>query len=89
MSMSTHIIGIKPPDERWKKMKAIWDACKEAGISVPREVSDFFDNCAPDPAGVVVELTGRPWRGNAADGFEIDLPELDPDIRTIRFYNSY
>lgn len=28
MSMSTNVYGIKPPDERWKMMKKVWDTCR-------------------------------------------------------------
>lgn len=27
MGMSMHVVGYKPADEHWKKMKAAWDAC--------------------------------------------------------------
>jgi hypothetical protein len=42
MSMSTHVKRIVPPDEQWKKMKAIYDSCEAAGIEAPDEVSDYF-----------------------------------------------
>ena len=56
MSMSTHVIGFKPPDEKWKKMKKVWDTCQEAGIDAPKEVVEFFNDCPPDEAGVEVEI---------------------------------
>lgn len=56
MSMSTHVIGIKPPDETWKKMKTAWEACEAAGIDPPKEVLAFFDHVKPDERGVVVDL---------------------------------
>jgi hypothetical protein len=42
MSMSMHVIGFVPPDGTWAQMKAIWDACQAAGVSLPDEVEDFF-----------------------------------------------
>jgi acyl carrier protein len=40
--MSTNIIGIKLPDEQWRLMKNIWDACTYAGVEVPDQVCVFF-----------------------------------------------
>ena len=54
MGMNTHISGFKPPDEKWKKMKAVMDACLRAGIPCPEEVRDFFGPEEPDKAGVLV-----------------------------------
>lgn len=52
MSMSTHIVGFVPPDNKWRQMKVIYDACNEAGITVPEEVDDYFEGEAPDEAGM-------------------------------------
>ena len=35
MSMSTHVVGFHPPDEKWKEMKAAWDACMAANVNPP------------------------------------------------------
>jgi len=42
MSMSTHVIGFRLPDEKWKQMKAIWDAYDAANLDIPDEVFDYF-----------------------------------------------
>lgn len=100
MGMSSYVVGIVPPDETWKKMKAAWDACEAAGIPVPEPVRRFFNGEAPDPAGVVVPLGSawkapeagsavQPYKGDAADGFEVDLAKLPPHVKRIRFVNSY
>ena len=89
--MSTHAYAIKPPDERWQAMRAVWDACEAAGVEKPDEVSAFFDDEPPDPAGVVVELgaLARPWSAEDAEGLEIDLERLPKGTKTIRFTNSW
>jgi len=91
MGMSTHIVGFRPPDEKWKAMKAIWDACRKADVSVPREVDDFFNGEVPDPAGVEVPLKEavRDWGDESRDGFEVDVTKLPKDVTIIRFYNSW
>jgi hypothetical protein len=93
MGMSTHICGFKPPDAKWKAMKAVWDSCRAAGIDAPKEVEDFFGGEVPDPKGVEVELGRdqglREWGTDYADGFELDVKKLPPDVTVIRFYNHY
>lgn len=95
MSMSTHIYGIKPPDEKWKKMKAIWNACLNAGIDVPDEVDDFFGEEEPNELGVVVskEQLGDAVLpiipGYAEKGFIIDISKLPKDIQYIKIENSW
>lgn len=59
MSMSTHVVGIVPPDDDWKKMKQVYDACVAANIDVPDNVWDFFNNEEPDDAGVLIDLSKK------------------------------
>jgi hypothetical protein len=98
MSMSAHIVGFVPPDEKWEKMKQVYDACKAAGIDPPDRVIKFFGGEAPDPAGVERHLdvmtrasAVKAWSAEhgASSGFEVDLRKLDPDIKILRFYNSW
>ena len=91
MSMSTHVTGFAPPDETWQKMKAIWDACETVGVPVPGEVEEFFGGEAPDPAGVEVDLPLREWSdsGYGGAGYELDIAAIPPQVKTIRFYNSW
>jgi len=89
MSMSTHIIGFVPPDEKWKKMKAIWDACEVAGIEAPREVWKFFNDQEPDERGVEVSVPHKEWGEDMRQGIEINVDEIPKHVKTIRFYNSW
>ncbi len=95
MGMSSYVEGFVPPDAKFKKMKAAFDACQEAGIEVPSEVWEFFDHEPPNAAGVsinidrfVTEVSPR----DTADGYEIDLEALAknmPHVKKIQFVNSY
>lgn len=91
MGMSSHVIGFKPPDVKWEKMKAIYDACKDANICVPTEVDKFFNYEPPDEAGVRVNIPvhessdGR----SCSDIFEVHLKDVPKDVTIIRFINSY
>lgn len=93
MSMSTHVVGFAPPDEKWQKMKAVWDACAAAKIPVPDEVDRFFNFNVPDSSGVEIELENlecvSEYRAEMVDGFQIDLSKLPPNVKFIRFFNSY
>jgi radical SAM superfamily enzyme with C-terminal helix-hairpin-helix motif len=96
MSMSTHVIAIRPPDERWMQMEQVYLAVQAAGLPVPAEVDRFFDGDRPDPAGVVIHIDPdrnptmvRKWADDSREGLEVVLSELPPDIKVIRFYNSW
>lgn len=92
MSMSTHVVGFKPPDDKWKAMKAVYDACVAAGVVVPEDVQNFFGWTPPDEAGVEVDerkLPLKEWKDRSRQGFELDVTKLDPDIKIVRFYNSW
>jgi len=90
MGMSTSVIGFKEPDERFKKMYAIYKACEEADVDIPDEVDDFFEGEPPDPRGVkVYDLPVKPYNENMEDGYELRLSEVPKDITVIRFSNSW
>lgn len=94
MSMCTHVAGFRLPDEMWKKMKAVWDACKTAGVSPPKAVEDFFNYKYPsDNTGIEVNLVDLPciteYNNDMQNGYEVDLDKLPVGIKIIRFYNSY
>lgn len=97
LATSTYVYGIRPPDERWRRMKRVWDVCHESGISPPPEVIAFFNDEEPDGAGVVVSLDDsaavRLWKPDQADsmreGLEVDLSLLPDGVKTIRVVHSY
>lgn len=93
MGMSTYVIGIKPADDIWRKMKAIWDACKAAGIEPPQEVEIFFGGERPNESGVEVSLRNHPAIASSGDDsrefWDVDLSKLPPDVKIVRFVNSF
>jgi len=97
MSFSVIVEGVTPPNAKWKKMKAAWDACEAAGVNPPKEVSEFFGDNDPDPDGVVHELAsgrnGCEWSSSheAAEASEseeagvlIELSKLPKGVTKIR-----
>jgi len=93
MSVSAHIVGFMPVDAIWKKMKQAYDACEEAGVSVPEEVATFFGDGNPKDPGREVDLEKsgclKEYRDDSLDGFEVDLSKVPTNVKIIRFYNSY
>lgn len=100
MSRSFTVQGIRPPDAKWRQMKAVWDACKVANVAAPEEVQEFFGDENPDEKGVVVDLTPGGYRKKVVPGveeyhddchfgYEVDLEKLtahDPTIKIVRIF---
>lgn len=98
MSMSSSVVGIRPPDKKWLEMKKVYDACLEANIPVPKKVDEFFNGEPPDDLGVEIPLGSKYGEQHKStskhedemeDGFLVDLDKLPEGVRYIRFVNSY
>lgn len=93
MGMSTWVCGFRAPDERWRTMKNVWEACESAGIDRPKEVEDFFDGEPPDDSGVKVNIKNtlavREYTDDSSQGYEIFLDKLPKGLTSIRFVNSW
>jgi len=94
------IVGVRPPDAKWKKMKAVWDACEAAGTDVPAEVDEFFGDDGPSPDGIGVELVketvdnGSEWMttgvrgGRTGNYYLIEVEKLPKNITHIKAWIS-
>lgn len=91
MGMDTHVVGFRPPDKEWLKMKAVYDACTAAKIEIPEVVDDFFGNEEPDPVGVEVDIDScvSEYNAECRDGYEIHIDKIPKGVSIIRVYNSY
>lgn len=92
MGMSTHVVGYKPADETWKKMKAVWDSCRVAEVPVPKTVNDYFGGEYPgDAPGMEISIKGatREFSVDSSDIIEIDISKLPTGVSFIRFCNSW
>jgi hypothetical protein len=91
--MSTHVVGVVPPGESWKKMKSVWDSCKAVVVPIPDQVLEFFNHTQPDSEGVIIDLVDKsiaiPWRVNDSEGYELEVKKIPAHITKIRFYNSW
>ena len=94
MGMHTVVYGYRPPDEKWKKMKAVWDACGEAGCDRPIDVIDFFQGEPPKADGVRVEkLPGGcvelVEKGHPECGYKIAVDKIPHDLTYIVVENLW
>jgi hypothetical protein len=78
MSIDFTIEEIRPGDERWNRMKRVYEACIEADVPPPKEVSDYFDD-RPSEHGVRSHLLR----------FGSMLPEDLPEGVTLSRGNGY
>ena len=86
MSRTLHFEGIRDPDERFRQMFAVYNACQQAGVDVPGEVREFFDGDVPDPRGLVVEL---PTTENERTGAEeLRVADIPKSVTILRVYIS-
>lgn len=92
-NLNVFVVGLRPPDDHWKRMKAAWDACKMAGVEVPLDVQQFFGGTTPDDDGITVDLEKTDclsdWRDGLRTGVEVDLSKLPADVSKIRFYTAW
>jgi hypothetical protein len=92
MGMSTHVVGFRIADEKFKKMKALWLSCDEMQVPVPDEVENYFEGEHPcNMEGCEVELGDalEEYDTENGCGYQIDVSKLPKDLTILRFYNSY
>jgi len=92
MGMSSHVIGFRDPDEKWKQMKDIYDSCKQANVEPPDEVNKFFNWEPPEKEGIKVNIdeiceSYSPY--DVTEGFKIEISKLPKNITHICFWNSW
>ena len=91
MGMSTFVKGFRPPDKKWKEMKAAYDACTEAGVEVPEKVEKFFNYCPPNENGIEVDLDKivKEAHEDSREIFELRVKDIPDNVTVIQFINSY
>jgi len=86
MRHSSSVHAIIPPNDRFTQMKSVLDTCQAAGVSVPPEVSSFFEGSHRE-FGQVIRLDGRETDivTHGEEEYEIDLNKLPAGTEIIRF----
>jgi len=93
------VVGVQPADETWERMKAVWDSCVAAAISIPDEVGEFFD--WEDPGldgktravekaiaefGAARETMCLDLRGGSGSYYLIDLKKLPKEVTHLKVW---
>ena len=97
MSISTEVIGLTDPeDPTYKKMLALKRAFDAAGGDpgkYPKVLVDYYAARGADPcdeeSALEVQLPLRDWSTEMREGYELDVADIPPGLKTIRFFNSY
>jgi len=94
--MSTHIVGVRNFDKKFKKMVAVKLACEKAGIGYPQEVTDYFrfpeesvEYLESEMREVSIDQTITRLDEDGSEVWEVELSRLPKDVKAIRFKNSY
>lgn len=88
MSVSYFIQGIIPADEKFKKMKALYDQCVELNINVPMAVEFFFNGNEPSEEGITIELPKDSIIQHSSDhgeSYVVDLRKIPENVKLISF----
>ena len=90
MGVSVYVQGIRPFNDRYKKMKAIHDACVEARVSVPEEVSEYLTGAGQNDYGIEVEIEEavKDVEGDCDEGtiYLVDLTEIPQNVKMLRIF---
>jgi len=91
MAMSSNVCGFRKPDEKYNKMKAVYDTCVFANIDVPDEVNDFFGWVEPNGIGIEVDLDEFVIEDSidTIESWTIAVDDIPNNVTHIRFSNSY
>lgn len=84
MSASINIEFICPPDEKYDKMKQVWNLCKEMNIEVPEEVGTFFNWEEPSIHGTIIYQPDCLIKANFYNESMIEVEKIPSNIKFIR-----
>ncbi len=91
--MSTSLRAYRSADApEFKKMKAAYDACENAGIEVPKEVLQFFKGMSPSESLEVELQLGKHYHQGTKDycyELIVNISELPVNVTKIVFGNYY
>lgn len=90
MGMDTHVRLLRDgnsPDHQAKL--AVLRSCLAAGVSLPKEIDDYFNGEYDEDFPLEVAFEARRWSHEMGEGYEVDIDDLPEGVKTIRFYNSW
>jgi hypothetical protein len=94
MSMSTYVYGVRDLDGMFAKMMRVKKVCDTAGISYPKEVTEYFKDPGENEETIrrEMETLEIKFERNSRNGeyiYEVQLEDLPKEVKAIRFINSW
>lgn len=86
MGTDYRVIGIIPLGDRLEKLKKARDACIEAEIEIPNEITDSLDEENLDEKGLKVEIEFERYCKRDECGIEVNLKDIPEGVDILRFY---
>lgn len=81
------ITCIKPVNEKYVRMRDVYNACVIANVEIPDEVKIYFEDKPPPEGDQQIEVNGYPAKlggiENVMGGVKINLDLLPEDFRII------
>lgn len=90
MSMSTYVFGLRDAnDPQHKKMVAALTACQAANLPLPKQLEQYFKGTSDPDASLQVEIKSTKGGRDMTSYVDVALADLPPDVKVIRFCNSW
>jgi hypothetical protein len=97
MSMSTRVQAFRDMDGDFKRMMEVKLFCDEHKVSYPAEVVKFFKGMAGESESCLrdemleidIRACVRERSEDTSLYYEIDVSSIPPDVKTLRFSNSW
>ena len=81
--------GLIEPTEDYKKKYAAFKACEEAGIEVPQQLWEYFNNDIPYKDGVSTKISYERKTDDGGVIYEVDVSKLPPQVTKVQFIVSW
>lgn len=85
MSAYYFVRGIMDPTDDYKKKYAAFKACKEAGIEIPQQLWDYFNNDTPYEDGISMKIPFEKKEEVGCSTYEVDLKKIPPQVTKVQF----
>jgi hypothetical protein len=98
MGLSSYILAYRDMDGEFAKMAEVKAFCDEKGVTLPKEVEEYFGKYSLDPIEYCKEQMSevilpngvfKKSQDDSREFFDVDISKLPKEVKIIRFVNSY
>jgi len=90
MGMNSYVVLLRSKDDpTYKKYLRVLLGCEAANVTLPPEVDAYFGGTTEPEFPLEISYKPREWADECSMGFEVDVDDLPPGVKTIRFVNSW